>query len=235
MKLSRDKTLMVHHVLDQWLPPVLRDSRIFMYPFFRLLFGRQALTFMDYRSMISDFSPEEIKKIYNKVATFNIDRDTDINSKCLDRIEGSIVGRTVLDIGCGKGYLASRLSGKYQVTGVDFVIDQKVAKAHPEVAFQEEDICSLPFCDDHFDTVICAHTLEHIPDIASAVDELRRVCRKRLIVVLPRQRPYRYTFDLHLHFFPYRHSLFAMLGGKRIKGSCSLVGGDWFYLEDSSK
>lgn len=204
-----------------------------MYPFFKLLFGEHALIFMDYKSRISKISPDEIKDIYNKTTSCNIDRNTDINTKCMHRIEDSIAGRTVLDIACGRGYLAKRLSEKYQVTGADFVISQKIINTLPEVVFQEANICSLPFYDNQFDTVVCAHTLEHIPDIATAVGELKRVCKKRLIVVLPKQRPYRYTFDLHLHFFPYEYSFAVMLGKNQIKGSCSLIGGDWFYLEDN--
>jgi hypothetical protein len=42
----------------------------------------------------------------------------------------------------------------------------------------------------------------HVQDAHAALEELRCVAKRRLIVVLPKQRPYRYTFDLHLRFFP---------------------------------
>jgi hypothetical protein len=44
----------------------------------------------------------------------------------------------------------------------------------------------------------------------------RRVRGQRLIVVLPGQCPYRSSFDLHLRFYLYRHSLH----------------GDWLIVED---
>jgi hypothetical protein len=58
------------------------------------------------------------------------------------------------------------------------------------------------------------------------------VAGKRLIVVVPRQRPYRFTFDLHVHFFPYAWSLELVLATDGPPGRCRLIGGDWFYVED---
>jgi ubiquinone/menaquinone biosynthesis C-methylase UbiE len=92
----------------------------------------------------------------------------------------------------------------------------------------------LPFAPCAFDTVICTHTLEHVQNLTAAIDELRRVTRRRLIIVVPRQRPYRYTFDLHLHFFPYKHSLLTHLtpvpdiADRMVRD----LDGDWYYQED---
>jgi hypothetical protein len=52
-------------------------------------------------------------------------------------------------------------------------------------------------------------------------------------VVVPRQRRYRYTFDLHLNFFPDEASLRGVVGdasGSRLQE----LGGDWYYVEDGS-
>ena len=86
----------------------------------------------------------------------------------------------------------------------------------------------LPFGDRAFDTVVCVHTLEHVPDLWRAARELRRVAR-RLIVVVPRQRYYRYTVDYHLHFFPNAGPLEHLLGG-----TARLVDGDWVLVSDST-
>lgn len=232
MRISRDITLIIHHILDQWLPPFIRDSRLFMYPVFRALFGSHARTFMDFKARAGEMSKDEIRQIYLETARCHIHRETDINLECLDKIDQNIIGNKVLDIACGRGHLAARLAKNYQVTAADFSIDPLLAEKMPHVVFKEVDICSLPFDDDEFDTVICAHTLEHIQDIARAVSELRRVAGKRIIIIVPRQRPYKYTFDLHLHFFPYSWSLEILLNVNGIKRECSLVGGDWFYVED---
>ena len=202
-----------------------------MYPAFRLLFGKYASTFMDFKDMSLEMGEEEIRRVYLETAAYHIKRDTDINRECLDRIMSHVAGKTVLDIACGRGYLSALLADGHEVTGADFFIDSGLKKKMPCVVFREADICSLPFADNEFDTVVCAHTLEHVHDIRKAVSEIRRVAAKRLIVVVPKQRPYRHTFDLHLHFFPYRWSLLSLMGGGNA-GTCELVGGDWYYAED---
>lgn len=61
----------------------------------------------------------------------------------------------------------------------------------------------LPFDDAAFDTVICTHLIEHLLEPRCAIAELRRMARRRLIVVVPREREYRYTSNLHFNFYPY--------------------------------
>ena len=39
------------------------------------------------------------------------------------------------------------------------------------------DICNLPFADNTFDTILCNHVLEHIPDDKRAMEELYRVLK----------------------------------------------------------
>ena len=78
--------------------------------------------------------------------------------------------------------------------------------------FQRADITALPFSDHSFVVVFCTHTLEHIRDPQKAISELTRVTRQRLIIVVPRQREYRYTVDLHVNFFPYLYSFKKFIG-----------------------
>jgi hypothetical protein len=57
------------------------------------------------------------------------------------------------------------------------------------------------------------------------VQELRRVGAQRLIIVVPRQRYYRYTIDYHLHFFPFAAPLAHL-----VSGNVRAVDGDWFCV-----
>lgn len=46
------------------------------------------------------------------------------------------------------------------------------------------DIVGLPFADDSYDVIICSHVLEHIPDDAAALSELRRVLKPGGVALL---------------------------------------------------
>ena len=59
----------------------------------------------------------------------------------------------------------------------------------------------LPFQNKSFDTTIICMVLEHVRSLTVSFLELERVTRGRVLIVTPRQRFYRVTFDYHLHFF----------------------------------
>jgi multidrug transporter EmrE-like cation transporter len=85
--------------------------------------------------------------------------------------------------------------GKGRYTGVDFVVED--AAAIPGVDYVAARIEELPFPDAAFDTVICTHVIEHVLEYRQAIAELRRVARRRLMIVVPREREYRYSFNPH--------------------------------------
>ena len=234
MNLSRDVTLWIHFFFDQCLPPLLRDSKWFMWLPFKLLFGKKAEIFFQFKAKAPYLSQTEFRQIYQDAASVFIQRETDLNQACISAIEQSILGNAILDIACGRGFLAKLLAQKHHVTAADIVIAPSLITEYPHIQFQETNLENLPFENQQFDTVICAHTLEHVQNITLAIQELRRVTKQRLIIVVPKQRPYQYTFDLHLHFFPYAVNLLTLLGKTEHHSSCQEMGGDWFYMEDKS-
>ena len=237
MRIRRSTANKVHFILDECIPPVIRDARWFMWIPFKLLFGKKADYFFSFKDRALEASSQDIQEVYAATADVHIRRETDLNEQCVSAINANVVGRTVLDVGCGRGYLADQLSrAGFGVTACDFRIPEEVKARFPRIRFEQALAEALPFATGEFDTVICTHTLEHVQNLAVAIDELRRVTRRRLIVVVPRQRPYRYTFDLHLHFFPYEHSLLTHLTPTpQIKDrTVRDVDGDWYYQEDKS-
>ena len=46
------------------------------------------------------------------------------------------------------------------------------------------DICDLPFEDNSFDTILCNHVLEHIPDDTKAMQELYRILKPNGMAIL---------------------------------------------------
>jgi ubiquinone/menaquinone biosynthesis C-methylase UbiE len=234
MKINRSTTLKIHFLLDECIPPILRDQKWFMWLPFKVLFKDKADIFFNFNNIAAQISEEEIRNIYEITASVHIQRETDLNNGCLMEIKNNIFGEKILEVGCGKGYLAGMLSAKHKVTACDMKISQQLTHIYPRVRFNRENIQNLSFKDNEFDTVICTHTLEHVQDINVAIKELRRVTNKRLIVVVPKQRPYRYTFDLHFHFFPYAHILLGHMQStdEIVEQNLREIQGDWYYQED---
>ncbi len=231
MKLNRKSASHIRNLLDEFTPPIIGDSQWFMYLPMKLLFKDQARTFMTLKEHALDISPTEFQKVYEQIAPVAIQRATDVNDECIAEILKSIKGKTVLEAGCGNGFLAQKLSEHYKVTATDIIIDKGLKKKYSAITFKQANIEKLPFKDKSFDTVVTTHTLEHVQNIFQSISELRRVTKKRLIIVVPMHRPYKYTFDLHLHFFPYPTSLVAIMGNKK-NSSCREIHGDLFYTED---
>lgn len=230
MRLSRDLALKIHYFLDEWVPPRLRDARWFMRLPFLIFYGKRADLFMDFKTLALGMSDADVARFYADTADAPPRRETHLNQACLDTILSSAIGPRVLEVGVGKCHLANKLAERHDVTVADIAISR--ADIGPGITAVEAPAHRLPFTDQSFDTVICTHTLEHAPDLVRALSELRRVTRRRLIIVVPKQRPYRYTFDPHLHFFPYRFSIELALGAPIGRRDIRLLGGDWFVLEE---
>jgi len=146
-----------------------------------------------------------------------------------------VEGRTLLDVGCGTGYVVDWIAARrpdLALTGTDFIIEPGTQARSPKIVFKEALIEALPFADGEFDTVVCTHVLEHILDFRAALSELRRVAAKRLIIIVPQEREYRFTFNPHLHFFPYPHSFLRYIIPVPAVHRVERIGRDIFYFED---
>ncbi len=193
-----------------------------------LAFGNKKKYFMEFKAKVPFLNTEEYQEYYNILKDDHFQTATDLNLKSLSVILENIVGETVLDVGCGKGFLSRKIYAKYKidVTGIDIIVPQN----DNEIKYLKGEAENIPFEDKTFDTVVCSHTLEHIPFILKAINEIRRVAKKRIILVVPREREYKYTFNLHVHFFPYTHSFHKLLNNKNAK--CFTSGADIVYIED---
>lgn len=234
MPISTRITNRIRWVLDEHVPRSLRDARWFMAPFFAVWCkGRHVRTWMDFKTLAPSMTRVELRDFYRQAASFASERESDTNPDALAHVLSVIdkVSDTLLDVGCGRGHFLRTLQNepafaRMRLTGCDLMDRAAVGRASYVVGDTE----SLPFSDESFDVVTCFHTLEHVlrPDVAIA--ELRRICRRQLIVVVPRQRYFFYTMDLHLNFFPRPADLAAVLGVT--EDAIRQFGGDLVYVEN---
>lgn len=101
-----------------------------------------------------------------------------------DPIVGDWRGKSVLDLGCGGGFMAEALKERgATVTGVDLSEAAiGAARQHAKLNGLQIDYCvgggeSLPFADGIFDIAICVDVLEHVEDLNRVLSEIRRVLR----------------------------------------------------------
>jgi ubiquinone/menaquinone biosynthesis C-methylase UbiE len=116
--------------------------------------------------------------------------------------------QSVLEVGCGAGSLAIGMAqAGFTVSCVDVSSEAlKKAKIRAEelgvnIAWAQGFAEALPFADKSFDAITCCHTLEHVRDLEVTVRELKRVARKRIVIVVPRQEYHLYAENYHTQFF----------------------------------
>jgi SAM-dependent methyltransferase len=222
---------MIRRLMDECLPPAVRGNYYFMYPFYRVWFaGSPDMdSIINFKEVVHSMSDEEFANFYGEVQGRGNLRPTDCSQESLswviDRLSRDPQSRTLLDVGCGRGYCVSRFAELgWAVTGCD------VQSKHipPDIArFAYGSAEELSFADKSFDVVTCFHTLEHVRQLHKAFAELKRVAKRHIFIIVPCQRYYKYTLDLHLHFF-YSPAYFSLLFDLD-RFECDLIGGDIVY------
>jgi 2-polyprenyl-3-methyl-5-hydroxy-6-metoxy-1,4-benzoquinol methylase len=152
--MKRETTNAIRTVLEDWLPPVVRDSSAMRW-LFRRHWGRLIDDLESFRSRIAFVTDEEYHSVYERMP--RVQDETDNSAACIAEISKSIVGGTVLDVGCGTGYLVDHLARshpKKRFTGLDFIIEEGTRTRLPSIDIVEGTVEALPFADDSFDTVI---------------------------------------------------------------------------------
>ncbi len=87
---------------------------------------------------------------------------------------------SVLDVGCGDGWLARRLAEHRPLShfcGIDVLV-----RPDTHIPVSYFDGAQIPFPDDHFDTVLIVDVLHHADDPAALLREAKRVARTRVVL-----------------------------------------------------
>jgi len=105
--------------------------------------------------------------------------------------------KRVLDIGCGQGYVVSRLQRSNDAVGVDIIPDNpyKIKKKALDLDCQK-----IPFKNNSFDVIICSNLLEHITRPFFVLNQIRGLLKKggTAIIALPNEYTLRNKVDFLL-------------------------------------
>jgi len=235
--MKRETTNLIRAFLEDWLPPALKDSRLFLW-LARRLYGPHVVQLYKFRLSAWSSSEEQYAELYSQHP--RIHAETDNSEACVRAIcRLTASAASVLDVGCGSGYLLARIAENHsfsRLAGVDINMKNITSQLYSSpIDFRQGVVDQLPYEAGSFDTVVCTHVLEHVLDLDKSLCELRRVASKMLIIVVPKERETLYTFNPHLRFFPYKHSLLQAIKPPSDKSFLiKQLGRDFCYVESDS-
>jgi ubiquinone/menaquinone biosynthesis C-methylase UbiE len=126
-------------------------------------------------------------EFYDEPGNQLIDLEQPIVREILDGLPRGVA----LDAACGTGRHSAYLASLgHTVIGLDSsaAMLEHAREKVPDGEFHEADLYDLPLPDDHFDLVVCALALVHVPDLEPVLAELVRVLRPGGDLVISDQR-----------------------------------------------
>ncbi|PIR31289.1 MAG: hypothetical protein COV38_01265 [Bdellovibrionales bacterium CG11_big_fil_rev_8_21_14_0_20_38_13] len=183
---------------------------------------------MHFKDHIGNLSKEEFAHYYDIYDSLP-NRETDLSEESIEYIYKKLnddKNASIIDVGCGSGYLLKKLaaSGFTNLTGCDLYPPTLEKNIKTDKVYLEK----LPYQDKQFDYVICNHVIEHLLDLSVVIKELKRITKKKLIITVPKQRYNRFTFELHINFFPQESYVLREIKWQG-EQECLLVGSDWSF------
>ncbi len=125
---------------------------------------------------------KEMAAWYAKQMTLNTSTIQLKNAVEVTLCEQFAVGTKILDVGIGTGRASLPLLNKgFSITGIDSsqaMLDEcKILAGNHPIQLQLGDVCSLPFVDDHFDSLMSLNVMTHFPHWREVLSEWQRVVK----------------------------------------------------------
>lgn len=122
----------------------------------------------------------------------------------LDHFIKKIKPISILDVGCGEGYLTKFLDSNndLKIIGIDVGEDviKRAKEMNPGLKFEKGSIYNLKYKDESFDCVIANEVLEHIEDPDKGLEEIKRASKKYVIISVPNEPFFRLANILRLRY-----------------------------------
>lgn len=218
----------------RFTPTFILNSKRFHEFLYKILIGGwfNVNFFQEYKN----YSDKDWVKLYDVLFANRIrEEDLTINQK--KYLLKHVVGPSVLEIGPGTGNLIeevrhlpriNHLTGnEISPRALEFL--KKRFAASPHLHFVLGDFLKLKF-RKKFDTVICAHVLEHVQNPQKMAKLMIGLARKRIIVVAPNEQLHPFPPNYHLYFFNKNSPLSALFPGRR--NQLKIIDGDFVLISD---
>ena len=230
--MKRENTNKIRFVLEEIIPPIIRDSFIFKFIIITLYRKDEIHEKLKFEAI--NLSQKKYVNYYKKMPKMH--NNSDLSEICIQEILNNLKHGHIIDVGCGDGFLLKTIRKKIKgnfLYGSEIAFTNELKKnlKKNNIKLYKKNIENINKIKKKFDTVICSHVLEHVLDINLAYKNLKKICKKRLIIVIPRERPYSHTFNGHLHFFPYTWSFVNTIRPKN-KFKIKDLNRDLLYIEN---
>ena len=186
MIIGRRITVVLNTFLDQVVPPFIRDSFIFG-AVAKVIFKSAPYSIDEFKERAFEMESAEFRRFYEETQLRVHQGETDLSPESAQGVLREIQAGPVLEVGCGRGWLASQIGSRFTTFATDISLrGSYVSLSHSGFTALEADAARIPFADKSFSTVVCTHVLEHVTEFQQTLSELRRVCSGKLIIVVPR-------------------------------------------------
>lgn len=214
--MKRDFICVCRLIIDS-LPVELRNSR-WLFDCLRSLLGLPEYFFY-FRSeyQARPFDLAVLYKPSSPLYSKRLSPDSDLNSfhlRRILRIAEDLHPATILDLGCGSGFLLNQLRARLPNATLLFGVDYDLDSGENGFKYIQDDLTRfvLQQSAQSYDLVICTHTLEHLSNSIQVCQEIFRIARLGVILVCPLEKKFRWGLNYHVNFFSSKVDFADQLG-----------------------